>query len=457
MAIKQIKIKQNDGTFISTPIEIENNKIKINDENTLDDKISDWDNKVDKEENKILVTNDYTNDYKEKLTNIEEKAEENKIEKIKVNNKLQEINEDGEVDIILPNTENLTPIMHISAIDEYGAGTEEKYGHVKIGNLHNQAVRGNDQKMNDKRVPLPHNSETDKYGLATKKLFGHAKAIPTNDFQDSGYHSIEICTYFDSNNTFNNKNLEEDGLIMTFFDVRCPAAYDWTGRTSENYHRIKEIQIDKLDGWLRSSHTATGLTYLLDQYDKPAEEREFSGIGQHPGVSLLNDPSILLLKLDDNINSDLLLEDITITVNSEFENFTVPFMFNRAVIELKYLTEYTITENLYGNSITVTPQQIGDILSYTMFLKRANLNFYTSNKNLYSASVKIFKNGKEITYWYKGFKIENLQMVYGTINFHIFEEGDYTIKILNNDSVISTSIIHINELDKDYNINIDEL
>ena len=66
----------------------------------LDNQLS---NKVDKDGNKVLSTNDFTNEDKTKLDNIESGAEANIIEKIKVNGTEQEIN-DKSVDIQVPDS-----------------------------------------------------------------------------------------------------------------------------------------------------------------------------------------------------------------------------------------------------------------------------------------------------------------------------------------------------------------
>ena len=66
----------------------------------LDNKLSD---KVDKDGNKVLSTNDFTNEDKTKLDNIESGAEANIIEKIKVNGTEQEIT-DKTVDIQVPDS-----------------------------------------------------------------------------------------------------------------------------------------------------------------------------------------------------------------------------------------------------------------------------------------------------------------------------------------------------------------
>ena len=63
--------------------------------------VDDLNNKVDKEAGKGLSTNDYTNDEKGKLAGIENNAEENIIESIKVNGTAQTIT-NKEVDITIP-------------------------------------------------------------------------------------------------------------------------------------------------------------------------------------------------------------------------------------------------------------------------------------------------------------------------------------------------------------------
>lgn len=60
--------------------------------------------KVDKEEDKGLSTNDFTNEDKNKLTGIDEGAQVNTIEKIFINGVEQQIGEDKSVDIEIANT-----------------------------------------------------------------------------------------------------------------------------------------------------------------------------------------------------------------------------------------------------------------------------------------------------------------------------------------------------------------
>lgn len=51
----------------SAPTELNADKVNIDETHTLADKVTDWDNKVDKVTGKDLSSNDFTNDYKEKI------------------------------------------------------------------------------------------------------------------------------------------------------------------------------------------------------------------------------------------------------------------------------------------------------------------------------------------------------------------------------------------------------
>jgi len=60
-----ISVPNSSGS--STVTELNANKVHIDETHTLADKVTDWDNKVDKVTGKGLSSNDFTNDYKEKI------------------------------------------------------------------------------------------------------------------------------------------------------------------------------------------------------------------------------------------------------------------------------------------------------------------------------------------------------------------------------------------------------
>lgn len=87
--------------------------------------------KVDKIEGKQLSTNDYTNNEKNKLLNIEENAQVNKIEKIKQNGIEIDI-DNKEVNIIIPDVYNKTEVDKALAIK---ANKDDVYDKNNINSL----------------------------------------------------------------------------------------------------------------------------------------------------------------------------------------------------------------------------------------------------------------------------------------------------------------------------------
>lgn len=69
-AVKQISIKQPNNTYLSNSIGTDANNVDIDSNHTLADKVSEWNNKVDKVAGKTLSTNDFTDDYKNKIDNL---------------------------------------------------------------------------------------------------------------------------------------------------------------------------------------------------------------------------------------------------------------------------------------------------------------------------------------------------------------------------------------------------
>ena len=70
MSIKQISVEQEDHSYLSEPIGVEAANVDIDGIHTLADKVTEWDNKVSKENGKGLSTNDFTTSEKNKLNNL---------------------------------------------------------------------------------------------------------------------------------------------------------------------------------------------------------------------------------------------------------------------------------------------------------------------------------------------------------------------------------------------------
>ena len=174
--IKQISIKQPSGTYISNDIGANAANVDIDANNTLAEKAVEWDDKVDSETGKGLSTNDYTDNDKDKLDDIEEGAEVNVIESVSVNGTAQSITNKN-VDIIVPSADTMAPKNHASTQTTYGVATSENYGHVKFGNSAGTAVEGNDSRLSDARTPVAHATNADTYGLGTASVYGHVKVV----------------------------------------------------------------------------------------------------------------------------------------------------------------------------------------------------------------------------------------------------------------------------------------
>ena len=179
--IKQISIKQPSGTYISNDIGANAANVDIDANNTLAEKAVEWDDKVDSETGKGLSTNDYTDNDKNKLDDIESGAEVNVIESVSVNGTAQTITNKN-VDIVVPSADTMAPKNHASTQTTYGVATSENYGHVKFGNSAGTAVEGNDSRLSDARTPVAHATGADTYGLGTASLYGHVKVVNATPF-----------------------------------------------------------------------------------------------------------------------------------------------------------------------------------------------------------------------------------------------------------------------------------
>lgn len=97
-AVKQISVRQLDGTYLSNPIGADANNVDIDENTSLADKVPEWNSKVDSEEGKGLSTNDYTTEEKNKLETVSANAEANIINSISING-IQQAVVDKDVDL----------------------------------------------------------------------------------------------------------------------------------------------------------------------------------------------------------------------------------------------------------------------------------------------------------------------------------------------------------------------
>ena len=100
-AVKQISVRQLDGTYLSNPIGADANNVDIDENVSLADKVPVWDSKVNAEEGKGLSSNDYTTEEKNKLETVSENAEANIIDSISING-VQQTVDDKDVDLSEP-------------------------------------------------------------------------------------------------------------------------------------------------------------------------------------------------------------------------------------------------------------------------------------------------------------------------------------------------------------------
>ena len=70
VTVKQISVLQSNGSYLTKDIGVDAQNVDIDETHTLADKITNWDNKVDKDGNKVLSTNDYTTEEKNKLAGL---------------------------------------------------------------------------------------------------------------------------------------------------------------------------------------------------------------------------------------------------------------------------------------------------------------------------------------------------------------------------------------------------
>ena len=435
MAVKNIKLKQINGTYFSTPIILNTKNIMIDDQINLADKIDDWDNKIDKEDGKTLTSNDYSIFYKTKLSTIEDNADENIIEHIKINNIEQEIDENGKVHINFPNTDNLSPLMHISSTDEYGAGTEEYYGHIKIGNNFCQAVKGDDIRMTNKRKPFSHTSNNaEDYGAGTEEKYGHIKIRDVSNFN-------EFIGYIKSLENFDASETVKSSVIL--------------------YGN---------NGWNRSTNGSgiKTIKYIPEYMELTTEENSMcmpNGpvYGRRPSVSLCNDYSIICLEIDEAISLNVMLIESggVLPMKLEHEDWTrdifIPTSYpNIQSFVMKGVGEYTFTDTYFGNSLTINIPEPGSIITANFPFKKANVCLYTNDKNLYNSKITI-ESDNILRYNGRVLSDSEMKFLNGSFVFYVLRTGTITAKILSEtNEILKTVEINIDELNKNYAINIDD-
>ena len=181
--IKQIAIKQSDGSYVYRYIGADAQNVDFADGDTLADKMTDWDAKQDGEQGKGLSTEDYSSGEKAKLATVSSNAEENVIEAITVNGTALTPDANKQVSIILQ--QNFAPISHASVDTTYGIATDTLYGHVKFGTIAGTAIEGNDSRLSNSRTPIAHAVNATTYGAGNASNYGHIKIDSSLDARES--------------------------------------------------------------------------------------------------------------------------------------------------------------------------------------------------------------------------------------------------------------------------------
>ena len=337
MSVKQIGVKQSDGSYAYEPIGAEADNIDIDATHTLADKATEWDDKVDSVTGKGLSTNDYTTEEKNKLAGIESGAEVNSIESISINSDplTPDVNKNVNIEITPPT--DVAPTNHASANSTYGLGTDTLYGHIKFGDTAGTAVEGNDSRLSDARTPVEHSSATTQYGGGSTSQYGHVKVVyASSDSQDGSAAASAHSVYTGLN-----------GKGDTF-------SYDSnTGELS-----------------LKSGNTV------------------LSSVTVEGGASA---KSQLTVTVDD---SSLYGQTITAVLQGGESLSTTVSNSGIATFGLKFVGTYTIT--CAGYTTTVENAAIGSILNATIHVAKSIITINTTTTEWYSSTATVTKNGSQV-------------------------------------------------------------